>query len=161
MPEPLKIEPAGERQLVVTRDFDAPRELVWLCYSKPELLRRWYGLPDWAMTVCEIDFRVGGKWRFVSRSPGGYEMASQGIYTGIDEPARITQTEAFDDNWQGGETINELRLSDAGSGRTRTVMTVTYASPEARAAAVATPMAEGMEIGFKRLDQVLAEEQAK
>src|SRR5690606_5738502 len=104
--------PVGERQLVVTRDFDAPRELVWLCYSKPELLRRWYGLPDWAMTVCEIDFRVGGKWRFVSRSPGGYEMASRGIYTGIDEPARITQTEAFDDNWQGGETINELRLSD-------------------------------------------------
>src|SRR5690606_24018268 len=88
MPEPLKIEPVGERQLVVTRDFDAPRELVWLCYSKPELLRRWYGLPDWAMTVCEIDFRVGGKWRFVSRSPGGYEMASRGIYTGIDEPAR-------------------------------------------------------------------------
>lgn len=160
MPKPLTIEPRGDRQLVVTRDFDAPRELVWLCYSRPDLMRRWYGLPDWEMTVCEIDFRVGGKWRFVSKSPGGYEMASQGIYTAIEEPSQITQTETFDDNWQGGETVNELVLEVAGNGRTHSVMTVTYCSPEGRAAAVATPMAEGMEIGFKRLDGVLAEEQA-
>lgn len=158
MPKPLKIEPAGDRQLVITRDFEAPRDLVFLCFAKPELMRRWYGLPDWEMTVCEIDFRVGGKWRFVSKSPSGYEMASQGIYTLIDEPSQIDQSEKFDDDWTGGETQNELKLIDLGNGTTRTVMTVTYASPEGRAAAVATPMAEGMEIGFKRLDDLLAEE---
>ena len=85
-------------------------------------------------------------------------MASQGIYTLIDEPRQVDQTEAFDDNWTGGETTNELRLDDLGDGRTRTITTVTYATPEARAGAAATPMADGMEIGFKRLDQLLAEE---
>ena len=160
MPKPLKIEPAGDRQLVITRDFDAPRDLVFLCYSKPELMRRWYGLPDWTMTVCEIDFRVGGKWRFVTKSPGGYEMASKGVYTLIDEPGQIDQTELFDDDWTGGETQVELKLTDQGDGTTRSVTTVTYATAEARAAAAATPMADGMEIGFKRLDAVLAEEQA-
>lgn len=159
MPKPLTIEVVGDRQLVITREFDAPRELVFLCYSKPDLLRRWYGLPDWEMTVCEIDFRVGGKWRFVSKSPGGYEMASQGIYTLIDQPAQIDQTEKFDDNWTDGETVNELKLIDK-DGRTISVTTVTYASAEGRAGAVATPMAEGMEIGFKRLDELLAAEQA-
>lgn len=160
MPEPLKIEAVGDLQLVITRDFDAPRELVFLCYSKPDLLRRWYGLPDWEMTVCEIDFRVGGRWRFVSKAPSGYEMASQGIYSLIDEPSQIDQTEKFDDNWTGGETHNELRLIDLGDGRTRSVTTVNYPSAEARAGAAATPMADGMEIGFKRLDSLLAEETA-
>jgi uncharacterized protein YndB with AHSA1/START domain len=159
MPNPLTIEAVGDRQLVVTRDFDAPRDLVFLCYTRPDLLRRWYGLPDWPMTVCEIDLRVGGKWRFVTRAPSGYEMASQGIYTLIDEPGQIDQTEKFDDDWTGGETQNELKLSDLGGSKTRTILTVTYASPEGRAAAVATPMAEGMEIGFKRLDDLLVEEQ--
>jgi uncharacterized protein YndB with AHSA1/START domain len=158
MPKPLTIEPAGDRQLVITREFDAPRDLVFLCYSKPELMRRWYGLPDWEMTVCEIDFRVGGKWRFVSKSPGGYEMASQGIYSLIDQPSQIDQTEKFDDDWTGGETHNELKLVEK-DGRTISITTVTYGSPEGRAAAVATPMAQGMEIGFKRLDTLLAEEQ--
>ena len=74
MPEPLIITTPGDREIVVTRAFDAPRELVFLCYSKPELLRRWYGLPDWTMTVCEIDFRVGGRWRFVTRAPDGFEI---------------------------------------------------------------------------------------
>ena len=160
MPNPLTIEAVGDRQLVITRDFDAPRDLVFLCYSKPELMKRWYGLPDWEMTVCEIDFRVSGKWRFVSKAPSGYEMASQGIYTLITKPEQIDQTELFDEDWTGGETKNELKLVDLGDGKTRAITTVNYATPEGRAAAVATPMATGMEIGFKRLDDLLADEQA-
>ena len=160
MPNPLKIEPVGDRQLVITRDFDAPRDLVFLCYSKPELMRRWYGLPDWEMTVCDIDFRIGGKWRFVTKAPSGWEMGSQGIYTLITEPEQINQTELFDEDWTGGETKNELKLIDLGNGKTRSITTVNYATPEGRAAAVATPMAEGMETGFKRLDELLVEQQA-
>ncbi|MEO7224074.1 MAG: SRPBCC family protein [Devosia sp.] len=158
MPNPLTLEAVGDRQLVITRDFDAPRDLVFLCYSKPELMKRWYGLPDWEMTVCEIDFRVSGKWRFVSKAPSGYQMASQGIYTLITKPEQIDQTELFDEDWTGGETKNELKLVDLGDGKTRAITTVNYATPEGRAAAVATPMATGMEIGFKRLDDLLAEE---
>ncbi|MEQ1901402.1 MAG: SRPBCC family protein [Devosia sp.] len=159
MPKPLTIETPGDRAIVVIREFDAPRQLVFLCYSKPELLRRWYGMPDWKMTVCEIDFRVGGRWRFVTVSPDGYEMGSQGAYTGITEPERIDQNEYYDDDWTKGGTVNSVVFTER-DGRTTSTLTVTYSSPEARAAAVATPMAVGMEIGFKRLDAVLAEEQA-
>lgn len=158
MPEPLTITTPGDRQIVVTRSFDAPRDLVWLCYSKPELVRRWYGLPDWAMIVCEIDFRVGGKWRYVTKAPSGFEMGSQGLYTGILEPERIDQTEYYDDDWTKGGSENSVAFTQK-DGHTIATMTVTYASAEARAAAAASPMAEGMEIGFKRLDAVLAEEQ--
>ena len=160
MPKPLTITTPGDRAVVVTREFDAPRELVWLCYSRPELVRRWYGLPDWKMTVCEMDFRVGGKWRFVTVSPEGYEMGSQGEYTAIVRPERIEQTEYYDDDWTKGGSENSVVFTEK-DGRTITTLTVTYSSPEARAAAVATPMAEGMEIGFKRLDALLAEEQRR
>lgn len=160
MPKPLTITTPGDRDIVVVREFDAPRDLVWLCYSKPELVRRWYGLPDWTMTVCEMDFRVGGKWRYGTRSPNGYEMGNQGIYREIVEPERIGQTEYYDDDWTKGGSDNLVVFTEKG-GRTTSTMTVTYSSAEARAAAVATPMAEGMEIGFKRLDAVLAEEMAK
>jgi uncharacterized protein YndB with AHSA1/START domain len=158
MPKPLTITTPGDRQIVVTRDFDAPRDLVFLCYSKPELLRRWYGMPDWTMPVCEIDFRVGGKWRFVQRAPDGFEMGSQGLYTGIDQPAQIDQTETYDDNWTGGETTNTVTFTER-DGITTAVTTVTYASPEMRAAAAASPMATGMEIAFSSLDKLLAAEQ--
>ena len=158
MPRPLTITNPGDRDIVVVREFDATRDLVFLCYSKPELLRRWYGMPDWTMPVCEIDFRVGGKWRFVTRSPDGFEMASQGLYTGIDAPQQIDQTETYDDNWTGGETTNVVTFTEQG-GVTTAVTTVTYASAEMRAAAAASPMATGMEIGFSRLDALLAAEQ--
>jgi len=156
MPKPLTITTPGDRQIVVVREFDAPRDLVFLCYSKPELLRRWYGMPDWTTFVCDIDFRVGGKYRIGQHSPNGYELASQGIYTAIVAPERIEQTEYYDDDWTQGGTTNVLTLTET-AGVTTATMTITFASAEARAAAAASPMAEGMEIGFKRLDAALAE----
>jgi len=156
MPKPLTITTPGDRQIVVVREFDAPRDLVFLCYSKPELLRRWYGMPDWTTFVCDIDFRVGGKYRIGQRSPNDYELASQGIYTAIVAPERIEQTEYYDDDWTQGGTTNVLTLTET-AGVTTATMTITFASAEARAAAAASPMAEGMEIGFKRLDAALAE----
>jgi len=158
VPKPLSITTPGDREIVVVREFDAPRELVFLCYSKPELLRRWYGMPDWTTHICEIDFRVGGKYRIGQRSPDGYELASQGLYTAIAAPERIEQTEFYDDNWTQGGTVNVLTLTE-NNGVTTATMTITFTSPEARAAAAASPMAVGMEIGFKRLDELLATEQ--
>lgn len=159
MPEPLLITTPGDREIVVVRSFDAPRDLVFLCYSKPELLRRWYGLPDWTMTVCEIDFRVGGKCRFVSRAPDGFEMGASGVYTEIEAPERIVHREIYDQDWTGGETIVTLTLTEM-AGRTTATTSVLYATPEARAGAAASPMATGMEIGFKRLDELLASKPA-
>lgn len=155
MPDPLRITTPSDREIVVERQFDAPRDLVFLCYTKPELLRRWYGLPDWAMTVCEIDLRVGGKWRFVSQAPNGFEMGSSGVFREIEAPIRVVKTELYDQDWTGGETIVTLTLSEA-DGKTTSTITVLYADKEARDRAAATPMAEGMEIGFRRLDELLA-----
>jgi uncharacterized protein YndB with AHSA1/START domain len=109
--------------------------------------------------VCDIDFRVGGKYRVGQRSPEGYELASQGVYTAIVAPELIEQTEYYDDDWTQGGTVNVLTLTET-NGVTTATMTITYTTAEARAAAAASPMAMGMEIGFKRLDDLLAAEQA-
>ena len=154
--KPLEITTPSDREIVITRSFDAPRGLVWQCYTRPELLKRWYGLPDWAMTICEIDLRVGGKWRFGTKSPDGFEMISKGVYREIVEPDTLVGTEIYEADWTGVETITSLRLAESG-GVTTVTTTVTYASKQARDGALATPMATGMEIGFKRLDELVAE----
>jgi len=146
---------------VVTRGFDAPRDLVWDCYTVPALMKQWYGLPDWEMTVCEMDLRVGGRWRYVTKSPDGFEMKQCGEYREVVKPVRIVQSEIFEVDWTGGETINTLMLERDGEDRTITTMRVLYSSKEARDGALASPMAEGMEIGFKRLDEFLAKQAAR
>jgi uncharacterized protein YndB with AHSA1/START domain len=157
--KPLEISTPSDREIVIKRGFDAPRALVWQCYTRPELLRRWYGLPDWPMTICEIDLRVGGKWRFGTKSPEGFEMISQGVYREIKEPERIVNTETYEVDWTGGETIVTLTL-DEQDGVTTATTTVLFATKDARDGALATPMATGMEIGFGRLEELLAAEQA-
>jgi uncharacterized protein YndB with AHSA1/START domain len=159
MPAPLEVTTPSDREIVVTRTFDAPRELVFLCYSKPELVRRWLGPPDWTMSVCDIDFQVGGKWRFVLRSPDGFEMGSSGVYRDIARPDRIVNTELYDMDWTGGETLVTVTFAESG-GTTTATTAVLYASKAARDGAAATPMTEGMEVSFGRLDQVLAAQPA-
>jgi uncharacterized protein YndB with AHSA1/START domain len=160
MPKPLTILTPSDREIVVTRAFDAPRDLVWDCYTVPELLKQWYGLPDWEMTVCEIDLRVGGKWRYVTKSPDGFEMGQSGEYREIVKPVRIVNTEVFDMDWTGGETLCTMTMERDGDDRTIVTIKVLYANKEARDGALASPMAEGMEIGFKRLDEFLVRQAA-
>jgi uncharacterized protein YndB with AHSA1/START domain len=155
MPRPLTITTPSDREIVVVREFDAPRDLVFRCFTVPELIRRWCGLPDWEMIVCEFDARVGGKWRFVTKAPNGYEMGSSGALTEFEPSSRIVNTEIYDDDWTGGETVVTI-LFDEQKGHTTVTLTVLYATKEARDGARATPMATGMEIGFKRLDDLLA-----
>ena len=81
--KPLSITLPSDREIVVTREFNAPRDLVFDCWTIPALIKRWLGPIEWVMTTCEFDARVGGKWRFVSRGPGGYEMASGGTISEI------------------------------------------------------------------------------
>lgn len=158
MSAPLIVTLPSDREIVITRQFDAPRSLVFLCYSKPELVRRWLGPPDWSMPVCEIDFRVGGKWRWVLRSPQGFEMGSGGIYREIAAPERIVNSERYDLDWTGGETVVTVGLTEQ-EGRTTATTTVLYSSEEARDGAAATPMADGMEVSFRRLDDLLSQQQ--
>lgn len=156
MPKPLTITLPSDREIAVTREFDAPRDLVFDCWTIPALIRRWLGPSDWTMTTCEFDARVGGKWRFVSRGPDGFEMAHGGTITEFTRPEWIRSTELYDMDWTGGETINTNRFTELAPGLTLSTLTVLYSSKKARDGARATPMAEGMEMGFQQLDALLA-----
>ena len=142
------------RALQLRRHFKAPRQLVWDCHTQPALIRRWLlGPPGWSMPVCEVDLRVGGRYRYEWHSQGGMAMALSGIYREIDAPARLSDTQMFDDNWTQGPADTTLLLFEDGGG-TRIELTITYASEAARDFALSTPMMEGMEAGYSRLDDL-------
>lgn len=157
MSTPLQIALIGETELTFTRDFAAPRALVWRALTDAALIPQWLYARQAPMTVCDQDFRVGGLFRWVWRRPDGQDMGMGGRFVEISAPARLVHTELFDEDWTGGETLVTTVLSDIGGGRTRMVMQVRYSSAEARARAAATPMAEGMEEGYARLDRRLAD----
>ena len=152
--QPLSITLPSDREIRITRSFAAPAELVFDCWTIPALIRRWLGPVDWVFVTCEFDPRVGGRWRFVTRGPDGFEMGSSGEVLEIARPGWIKMTELYDMHWTGGQTIVTNTITEQG-GVTTSVVTVLYAHQEARDGARATPMAEGMEMGFKRLDELL------
>ena len=156
MMPPLSVTLPSDREIQVTRQFQAPAELVFDCWTIPALIRRWLGFADWEFVTCEFDAKVGGKWRFVTRGPDGFEMGSGGTVLEITRPNWIKMTELYDVDWTGGETTVTNRITEV-DGLTTSVITILYPTTEARDGARATPMAEGMEAGFKRLDALVAE----
>ena len=103
----LQIKANGDREIVMTRVFDAPRNLVFDAFTKPELLKQWLlGPPGWSMPVCEIDLRIGGRYRYVwRRDTDGTEMGCGGVYREVVPPARLVHTEQFDNPWYPGESL--------------------------------------------------------
>ena len=153
----LKITPSGDRELVMTRDFDAPRKLVYDAHTKPELVRQWLlGPPGWTMPVCEMDVRVGGKYRWVWKSErDGTTMGMGGVYRDVNAPERIVSTEKFDEAWYPGESLNTLVLVEK-AGQTTLTQTMRYESREAREAVVKSGMEKGVAASYDRLEDVLA-----
>lgn len=152
----LEVTTPTDREIVMTRTFDAPRQRVWEAWTRPELLKKWlHGWDDWTLAVCEMDLRPGGAIRWVWRGPDGTEMGLRGVYREIVPPERIVHTEIFDEDWTGGETLVTLVLTER-AGRTTTAMTVLYSSREARDGALKTGMEEGLEVGYARLERLLA-----
>lgn len=151
----LEITAPTDREIVVVRDFNAPRRLVFDCMTKPELLRRWMlGPPGWTMPVCEIDLRVGGAYRYVWHGPNGEEMGMRGAYHEIAPPDRLVATELFDGADDPSLVTSELVEH---GGRTTLTTTILYPSKAVRDAMLATDMAAGMEAGYARLDALLAQ----
>ncbi len=144
-----------DREIVMTRVFAAPRNLVFDAWTNPELVRRWLlGPPGWTMPVCEIDLRVGGAYRFEWLGQDGTVMGMGGVYREIVIPERIVNTQLFDRDWTGGEALGTLLLTEQG-GKTTLTNKVLYSSREARDGALRTRMAEGVEAGYARLDEIL------
>ena len=151
----LQITTPTDHEVVITRAVDAPRSMVFDAFSKPDLVRRWMlGPPGWTMPVCEIDLRVGGKYRYVWENADGQRMAMGGTFKEIVRPSRMVATQVFDEDWTGGETLVTTEIVEKGGKTTITTM-VRYASREARDAALKTGMAEGMEAGYQRLEELL------
>lgn len=143
----------SDRDIVVTRSFAAPRDLVFGAWTRTEHVPRWLlGPPGWTMPVCEMDLRPGGAWHYVWRKPGGEEMAMRGTYREVVAPERVVWTESWGPGWP--ETVNTLVFTEA-SGITTSVMTVLYPTQQARDAALGTGMKGGLDQGYARLDALL------
>ena len=152
----LEVTTPSDTQIRITREFAAPRRLVYDAYTKPELRKRWLGgMPGWVWVECEMDVRVGGHFRWLWRGPEGEEMGMRGEYREVVPLERIVNTERFDQAWYDGGAI-EMVVFTERAGRTTVTTTVEYESKETRDGVLQTPMAEGMEMGYRMLDEVLA-----
>jgi uncharacterized protein YndB with AHSA1/START domain len=155
--ETLKVTTKGDREIVMTRDFKAPRRLVFDAFTKPELVKQWLlGPPGWSMPVCEIDLKVGGTYRYVwRRDSDGSEMGMGGVYREIVLLERIVSTEVFDKAWYPGEAVGTLVLAER-DGKTTVTQTVLYQSREARDGILKSGMESGVAASYDRLAQLLA-----
>lgn len=152
----LKVTTPTEREIVMTRDFAAPRRLVFEAWTKPDLLKRWLGVfGSWSLVVCEIDLKVGGAYRYVWRGPDGADMGMRGVYREIVPPERLVATEKFDEPWYPGEALDTLVLVEQG-GRTTLTTTVLYESREARDTALKSGMEQGVAASYDNLAELLA-----
>jgi uncharacterized protein YndB with AHSA1/START domain len=148
----LKVTTSSDTEIAMTRVFNAPRENVFAAITKPELLKRWFGPRGWTLAVCEIDLRVGGKWRFVLRGPDGQEMGMSGVYREIKPPVRLVHTEAFDD--YPGDSVVTTNLVEE-DGKTTLHATMLYASKEVRDAVIQSGMEHGAAETYDRLAEIL------
>jgi uncharacterized protein YndB with AHSA1/START domain len=156
----LKVEARGDREIVMTRVFDAPRRLVFDAFTKPELLKRWLtGPPGWTFVVCEIDLRVGGALRYLWRGPAGEEMGMRGVFREISPPERIVGTEKFDQAWYPGEAVGTVVLIEQG-GKTTLTQTIVYESREASEIVLKSPMEGGVAMSYNQLAELLKSELA-
>jgi uncharacterized protein YndB with AHSA1/START domain len=143
----------ADDQILITREFDAPRHLVYEAWTTPELVRQWWHANRGEMQVAEIDLRVGGRWRYAMVTPDGFEVAFNGEYRELVPNERIVSTEAYEGAPEGTPTVNTLTLSEA-DGRTTATILVQCPSREVRDAIIESGMEAGMQDAFDLLEQV-------
>jgi uncharacterized protein YndB with AHSA1/START domain len=163
------LDDSAGRELVITRIFDAPRELVWKSWTEPEHLMRWWGPKNFTSPVCKTDFRVGGVYLFCMRSPEGQEFWSTGVYREIVEPARIVYTHSFAD--EKGNPVPASHYEMPGDWPAETLATVMFEEHQGKTrltlrhvgipSGVMSEMAEaGWNESFDKLAESLEEEKS-
>jgi uncharacterized protein YndB with AHSA1/START domain len=153
----FKVSTPSDREIHMTRLFDAPRQLVFDAMTKPEHVRRWWGCisDKHSVTACEIDLRVGGKWRFVHAGPEGDYPAFYGVYKEIDAPGRLVYTEIFEPYPDGYSLVTQILTEE--NGKTRLELTAAYESLEVRDMVLKTGMEKGAAISYDRLEDLVIE----
>jgi uncharacterized protein YndB with AHSA1/START domain len=147
-----------DEQILVTREFDAPRHLVYKAMTTPELVRRWWHAKRGEVTVCEIDLRVGGKWRYAMVTPDGFEVAFNGEYVEIVPDERLVTREVYEGLPEGvseeqGGTFNTATFADAGEGRTELTLLIQATSKVARDAIIESGMEDGLQDALDLLEE--------
>ena len=155
--ESFRVSTPTDREIQVTRLFDAPHALVFDAFTKPELVRRWLlGPPGWTMPICEIDLKVGGEYRYIwSNEAKGNEMGMSGVFREIVSPKRIVATERFDESWYPGDALDTTVFVEE-DGNTRMTITVLYDSMESRDTARRSGMERGMASSYDRPEELLS-----
>ena len=157
MTKSLTVSTPSDREVALTREFNAPRSLVFDALTKPELVKRWMlGNMGAAMPVCEIDLRVGGAYRFVWRKPDGSDFTMTGVYREIVRLERIVNTQRFDTPWLPDELLLTTTLVESG-GKTTFTSTTLFDSVEMRHKMLKSGMESGANASYDRLAEVLAE----
>jgi len=141
-----------EEQILITREFDAPKHLVYKAWTTPELVKRWWTANRGEATIAEIDLRVGGAWRYVMVTEGGFEVAFHGEYREIVPDERIVCTEVYE-GMPEGEAVNTMTLTEE-EGRTTLTILVQHTSKEHRDAHINSGMEDGMQDAMDLLEQV-------
>jgi uncharacterized protein YndB with AHSA1/START domain len=142
----------SDREILLTRVFDAPRELVFEAHSKPEHIRKWWGPRRFELTVCEMDFRPGGTWRFVQRDNDGGEYGFHGEYREIVRPERLVYTFEYE-GAPGHVSVETITFDEQEGGRTLATNLVAFATSEARDAMIASGMESGAAESMDRLGE--------
>jgi len=144
-----------EREIVLTRVFDARRHRVFDALTRPEVLARWHGPRGWSLVVCEVDLKPRGAYRFVwRRSANGAAMGMGGVYREVVPPERLVQTERFDRPWYPGEAVITTVLAEV-DGKTTLTATLRYESRAARDLVLGTPMEDGVAESYDKLAELL------
>jgi uncharacterized protein YndB with AHSA1/START domain len=153
--ETFRVTTPSDFEIELTRLFDAPRHLVFAAMTTPEHVKQWWGrLNDgYSVPVCEVDLRVGGKWRFVNRIPSGKLVAFNGVYREIARPDRLVYTEIFEE-FPDTESLVTTAFTDE-AGKTRLTVTARYPSLEVRDIVLKTGMEKGAAISYDRLEDVV------
>jgi uncharacterized protein YndB with AHSA1/START domain len=151
----LTLTTPTDREIVLTRVFDAPRTRVFDALTRPDLLTRWHGPRGWSLVVCEVDPKPRGAYRFVwRRSANGAAMGMRGVYREVVPPERLVHTERFDRPWYPGEAVITTVLAEQ-DGRTTLTATLRYESRAARDLVLGTAMEDGVAEGYDKLAELL------
>ena len=148
-----KVTLPTDEQILITREFDAPKHLVYRALTTPELVKRWWHANRGEVTIAEIDLRVGGSWRSVAVTEDGFEVGFHGEYREIVPNERIVSTEVYEGAPEGGGTVNTMTLTEE-DGRTTLTTLVQAPSKEVRDAIIASGMEAGMQDAMDLLEGV-------
>ena len=148
----LQVTTPSDREIVLTRVFNAPRQMVYDAFTKPELLKRWFGPRRWSLVVCEVDLRVGGGFRFVLQSEDGQKMGMRGVYRELNPPNGSVHIESYDD-YPGESQVTSVLTEH--NGKTTLTATVLYPSREVRDIVLNMGMAAGAGESYDKLAELL------